>query len=55
MLKTCAGALTVFMIIALIVQPKIASQGAYEGIEMCIKSVVPALFPMSFLIGCVSD
>ena len=55
MLKTSASILAVFMIIALITKPEIASQGAYEGIEMCLKSVVPALFPMSFLIGYVSD
>ena len=60
--KTLTGILSGVCILALILDGKTAMQGASEGIRICIRSVIPALFPFfilsnlltGVLIGCES-
>lgn len=54
MIKKCSVVITILMILVLVIDTKTALNGVSEGIDLCIKSVIPALFPMSFLINYIS-
>ena len=51
--KTATIILPVFCIFILILDAKTALNGAIEGVDICIKTIVPSLFPFFFLSGFV--
>lgn len=44
----------VFFIIILILDAKTSIQGAMDGVELCLKTVIPSLFPFFFLSGSIT-
>ena len=48
------GALSALCTIIIILDSKTALSGAVSGIELCIKTVIPALFPFIFLTGIIT-
>ncbi len=53
--KSVLGTISVFFIIILILDAKTAMQGAIDGVELCIKTVIPSLFPFFFFSGLIGS
>ncbi len=53
--KYLLGILSAVCMIMIILDSKTALVGAASGIELCIKTVIPALFPFFFLTGIITD
>ena len=47
--------LLLICMVTLILNTDLAIQGAKEGVETCLYSVIPSLFPFFFLTGCLSN
>lgn len=53
--KAVAGCIAASFMFLLIMETKTALEGAAEGIEICLKTVIPSLFPFFFLSGIINS
>ena len=53
--KACIRIIFLICIILLITKTDLSIQGAKAGIEICLYSIIPSLFPFFFLSGCLSN
>lgn len=53
--QTVTRFLPLFFIIILILDAKTSITGAMDGVELCLRTVIPSLFPFFFLSGSVSS
>lgn len=47
--------LSVFSVVLILLDPKTAASGAQDGLQLCIVTIIPTLFPLFFLTAVLTD